>query len=1305
MKRILKHSFHLTRWMLAVLIVLIMIFLILGRALVAYVEDSTVEVVAHLSEVLGVPVAIDSIDTEWHGLGPSLVLNGVSLGEGEDLSRVAMLAVRPDVISSLRNQAPVWSRFEAVGLDLEIDELASGHWQLAGIGFEGTSGAGGFLEKMLLESRHVSVRDARVHFTSLSGTNVGLRLHDLNLANALGFHRLQLDADFGNDKNRLNFIAELNGSAVRFAELDGLAHLQITGDDVTGLYNFFQDKFWPESRFELTDAPLMHAELWATFRAGREIQIQGDLRFDQVPGTIVGLDSGMAQAYTSLVGVYSEERLHADLINPVIRMGESEVALPDLRLSRQISDQTVAYGLQLPSVNVGRLIESAGEVGIVPESLLVQLSELELQGLVERLYLEVPAGNPQDWNLTADLQSFGMNSFRRAPAVRNLTGRLGVDHFGGRVEIDATDFRILYPQVYDHWLEHRSIKGQVAWEIDAENRFVHVFSNHIEADSVEGSVKGAFLADIPMFPDHPPGVGLTLYLGLLDSGVEHASGLLPTRLPENLQDWLNQSLVAGTVPEAGMIYRGSTRPGTEEHRTVQLHIKTESAELDFLPRWPALVEADADIWISNTDLYVHSPSARILDLDIADADIRVDAPSAMQAEGGPTVRQIRISAQARGEANSALDLIRTTNLRDRVGGGLDILDLQGDVDAVVELAMPISGELQRQDVQANIAVSLADNHLDIADLDISISGINGLLGYGSRGLHAEGLSARIWDSPLSLDIRENVDDALVYIEAGAELEAQSIAEWLGLDLGSSVRGSSQVAGMLEISTDISSERAHLFEFSSDMAGVEVDLPAPLAKSADVEAPVLVRLEKSDQLATRVEWQLPADDEQADLLLVETVSNNQSGGIRSASFALGTYLPSQQEGIARANIQLPSLQLEPWIELFGDNDQIVDSGDGNIMGLVPEITFAASNLSIGSADFGDVSAFLELQENAWSISLQTDYASGTYQYFRDDGLLPLLSLEEIDVDAYLHQADSSRSGENSSEEKEPLDPRDLPGMQFELQSVVYDGKQRGHWKGEFRPTETGLWIDGLEGGLGSAQLASDEGTSSIFWGVDSHGQYTEANITFEYEDIGDLFRVLDMSPPLNSSNGLFYASLHWQGAPFEFSNSGLNGIMGIDATEGEFFTRNNSVNPLIKTIGLFNAEAWSRRLRLDFKDVAAEGTYYDRVVGDFVLEENLVTTLTPVTVSMSSGSMQFDGQVDLDLEEVDARLVVTLPARQNMAWVTALVGGLPAAAGVWLASMIFDEELDSLSSVSYRVTGPMDDPDVEAERIFDSTISN
>jgi|GEM_PF-5926420 len=1292
--------------MFAVLIILVMVFLILGRVLVSYVEDSTAEAVAQLSEVLGVPVSVNSVDTEWHGLGPNLVLNGVSLGEGDDLSTLTTLAVKPDVLSSLRNLTLVWSRFEVSGLDLDVEELASGHWQVAGIGFEGRSGARVFLEKMLLDSRLVSVSDAQVHLTSLSGTTVDLRLHDLRLVNVLGFHRLRLDADFGSQKNRLNFIAELNGAALQFADLDGLAHLQITGEDATGLFYYIQDKFWPESRLELTSTPVMQAEFWATFRAGQEVQMQGDLRFDQLPGAIVGLDSGVAQAHASVVGVYSDERLQADLIDPRIQTDENELVLPNLRLSRKISEQMVTYGLQLPSVDVGRLIESAGEVGIVPESLLYQLSGLELQGLVERLYLEVPADNPQGWKMTADLLSFGMNSFNQAPAVRNLTGRLGLDHFGGRLDVDATEFSILYPQVYDHWLAHDAIRGLVAWEIDTENRFVHVFSDHIEAESAQGSVIGAFAADIPMFPDYPTGVGLTLYLGLTDSGVEHTSSLLPARLPQNLQNWLNQSLVSGTVPQAGMIYRGSTRPGTEEYRTVQLHIKAENTELNFLPRWPNLMDANADIWVSNTELYARSTSASVLGLDLGVIDVWVDAPVSLQNNAHSTTRQIRISGQAQGPANNVLDLIRKTNLRDRIGSGLDDLDLQGEVDSTIDLAMPLATDVQRQDMQLNVDVSLSGNQLNMADLNLSLSGINGLLRYGNSGLTSENLSANVWGSALSLRISEDIDDAVVRIEGEGELGARSIADWLGFGLLEGIQGTASVTGDLEINTDIAADKAHVFEFWSDMTDVDSGLPEPLAKPSGLPAPINVRLEKTGHLLTRVDWQLPFAEEQekANLFQLQTVSDADLGGIQSAIFAYGADLPESEAEITRGSIRLSSLELDPWLALFEAYVPMADSDDGRLLGLKPELDFEVDNLSIGNANFGHVTGNLGYQDDAWSIDLETDYASGAYRHYRDQDTLPLLSLSRLDINAYLEFL-VSRSEQEDSEKVDVIGPGDLPEMQFELQSVVYDETERGHWKGEFRPTETGLWIDNLEGGLGSAVLTQGEGESSVFWGIDSYGQYTEANITFEYGDIGDLFRILDMNPPLNSSSGLLFASLHWQGAPFEFSGSDLNGVMGFDATDGEFFTRGNNANPLIKTIGLFNAEAWTRRLRLDFKDVTAEGTYYDRVFGDFVLEEGLVTTLTPVTVNMSSGSMQFDGEVDLDLELVDARLVMTLPARQNMTWVTALIGGLPAAAGVWLASMIFDEELDNLSSVSYRVNGSMDDLEVKAERIFDSTISD
>ena len=1305
--RILKHSFHLTRWVIAVLIILTMAFLIAGRMFVSYIEDSTADAVAQLSDILGVPVSVSSVDTEWHGLGPSLILRGVVLGEGEDQSTLSVLSVKPNVLSSLKNQSLVWSRFQVGGLELQVDELASGHWQVAGITVEAGSGGSNFIEKMLLDSRLVSVSDARVHITSLNGTSVSLRMHDLSLVNSLGFHRLNLDADFGSDENQLHFIAELNGSAVRFSQLDGLAYLKISGEDASGLYDFFRKKFWPGVKAELTAPPRMTGDFWATLRANEEIQIQGELLFDQIPGSLIGLDSGLIEAQATLVSAYSEERLQADLINPVIRTSDDEIALPNLRLSRQISDQLVSYGMQLPSLDVGRLIESAAEIGIVQESLLDQLSTLELQGLIERFYLELPAGSPQDWSVTADLKSFGMNSFNRAPAVRNLTGRLGIDHFGGRVEVDSTEFSILYPQVYDHWLEHQTLKGMVAWDIDTETRFVHVYSDYIEAESAQGSVKGAFAADIPMFPDHPTGVGLTLYLGLTDSAVEHAASLLPGRLPQNLKDWLGQSLVEGQVPQAGMIYRGSTRPGTEEHRTIQLHIETDQAELDFLPRWPNLAEVKADVWVSNTDVYARSSSAKILDLDIGATDVWISPPANKQETIGSPSRLLRIQSTARGPANSALDLIRTTNLRDQVGEGLDDLDLVGEASAGISLLLPIATSIKREEIQADIDVDLSGNQLNLASLDLSLSNIDGRLHYDQAGLYSESLGAFIWGSPLNLEIREDIDNAVVHIAGEGDLEAKSIVDWLGFGLLESVQGVTRVMGDLQISTDASAQKPHVFEFTSAMTDIVSELPAPLAKSAGLDAPLTVRLEKTRGILAQINWQLPDanGNDEASRLQLETVSEAGLDEVQTVRFSYGADLPEPESGVAKGRVRLPHLELNPWIELIGSSGSDTAPDAGTFWGLSPELDFAVDDLSIGTAGFGQVNGLLGFLDDAWNIDLETAYASGTYRYSTDEQTPSKLNLSYLDINTYLETTDADADSGQQQSAEDAMDPQDLPEIQFELQSILYKGTDRGSWSGELTPAETGLWITNLEGGLGSARLSQEEGQSAIFWGKDIYGEYTEANFTFEYEDIGDLFKIIDMNPSLNSTEGLFYASLYWQGSPFDYSDAELNGIMGVDASDGEFFTSNNNVNPLMKTIGLFNAGAWTRRLRLDFKDVTAEGTYFDRLVGDFVLEENRLTTLTPVTVDMSSGSLMFDGEIDLDLEQVQAKLVVTLPARQNMTWVTALVGGLPAAAGVWLASKIFDDELDSLSSVSYRVSGPVDDPEVVAVRVFDSTITD
>ena len=77
----------------------------------------------------------------------------------------------------------------------------------------------------------------------------------------------------------------------------------------------------------------------------------------------------------------------------------------------------------------------------------------------------------------------------------------------------------------------------------------------------------------------------------------------------------------------------------------------------------------------------------------------------------------------------------------------------------------------------------------------------------------------------------------------------------------------------------------------------------------------------------------------------------------------------------------------------------------------------------------------------------------------------------------------------------------------------------------------------------------------------------------------------------------------------------------------------------------------------------------------------------------------DGEFDLLNEAVDARLVATLPVATNLPWVVALLGGLPAAAGVYVTSKLVEKQVDRLSSISYKLTGPWDDVEVSVDRIF------
>jgi uncharacterized protein YhdP len=125
----------------------------------------------------------------------------------------------------------------------------------------------------------------------------------------------------------------------------------------------------------------------------------------------------------------------------------------------------------------------------------------------------------------------------------------------------------------------------------------------------------------------------------------------------------------------------------------------------------------------------------------------------------------------------------------------------------------------------------------------------------------------------------------------------------------------------------------------------------------------------------------------------------------------------------------------------------------------------------------------------------------------------------------------------------------------------------------------------------------------------------------------------------------------------------------------------------------------RRLQLDFSDVVGENLAYNNLQGKVEFDEGRARLLDPLKMQMPSGRMSMAGEFNLLHETADAQLVATLPVATNLPWVVALLGGIPAAAGVYVTSKIVEKQVDRLSSISYNLNGPWDDIEVSVDKIF------
>jgi uncharacterized protein YhdP len=126
----------------------------------------------------------------------------------------------------------------------------------------------------------------------------------------------------------------------------------------------------------------------------------------------------------------------------------------------------------------------------------------------------------------------------------------------------------------------------------------------------------------------------------------------------------------------------------------------------------------------------------------------------------------------------------------------------------------------------------------------------------------------------------------------------------------------------------------------------------------------------------------------------------------------------------------------------------------------------------------------------------------------------------------------------------------------------------------------------------------------------------------------------------------------------------------------------------KLLGLFNFNAFARRLTLDFRDVFSSGLQFDRMRYAGLLADG-EAIMRDAYIFSPAVFVQMEGKIDLDRELIDMEIHASPELGGNLTLLSALAS--PAAgAVVFLTQQIFKEQMRLSSFKSYRALGTWDD---------------
>lgn len=1279
-------------------IVLLLAFLVIGFALLVSIGREVIDdldryrpqINLYASEALGLNIESGKLEGSWYQFTPKVTAVDLAIfapGHNTPAITLDYASLDLNLVQSILSRRLVWRELHLGNVNLTAKEDAGGNWTIAGLPLKGSGDGSGVLD-VLLYSAYLDIKLVSLNLEFFSGTETVLEARNILLENSGDFHRLLASVNLAGEEHSAQLIVEGWGDHRDEDGFDALAHLKLNRINFTGSLNALAKDWFPKTVERIGDIETdIDGEIWIKTAKGGQANLVGHLSAAEIPLNWLEDIAPVTNFRADVTGWFTPgEDWGLRLQELDFDWGDLHIDPLNINLLQKVGAKWGVGSLAVSQINLTLLDDLLGKTHLAPEKILKVVQQLQPAGTVRNLHLNLSLENDKpDVRLRANLDNISVASWRGAPAGRQIYGYIEVQNASGFVELDSPNgIALHYPQVFDEHMEHSSMKGQVHWQWDTEKRVVEIASGPLEMDGEEGQGRVYLYLNLPVGqPDLKPEMYLSV--GVRNTHSRYRNRYIPDNLSPGLLDWLDQSIGDTHIPEVGFIWRGplvNDKSGMDNLRSIQLYLRTVDGKLKFQPDWPALDHLNAVVTLDTSELDAEILTANIGKAEVERAEVRV-RPGITNKEGANNFNLL-VTGEVAADLGDAVDILAQSSLKSHVAG-LTSWELSGKSNIHLDLTIPLIANAAGGSY--NVDTKIYQGLMSLPETDIAIKQLQGVLSYrDNKGLFSPELKGSFWGEPVVASLETQKKDLLINVNGRFSMPV--LGQFLNLPSDQVLLGKTNVQAKVFVPLEDISLPIQL-QVNSNLKGAEINVPAPFGKKAGSERNTELKVIFDDT----IDIQIAVDES------IHSHLQLKQGSISRGLLAVDsehTGLP--EEGQLLVAGHLKSFSLAPWQEAYPKllDTHVNGEDDASKPGLTPVFHVTIEQLDIAGFTLEQAAVNGGYQDESWMIGIESDRIEGHVLIPQDTTTPMLIDLERLSL-----PTPTEAGGDASA-----LEPTSLPHIQLSIRNLSVGDKHFGGANLLMEPQPNGVKISGIDANLLGLQVGNKDHQTSLEWTVDNNRHHTIFDGLLRAGDVGEIMKAWQLPTILDSKEAHFFAELNWDGRPWEISSTTMSGVMSLHFENGHFYKApTGAANALIRLVGLFNFDNWIRRLRLDFSDLFEKGMSYHEMHGGLVFDHGELTFDAPMVVKLPSGRIRLEGTANLISEEINAQLVTTLPVGTNLPWVAAAIGGLPAAAGVYLTSKVFKKQVDKLSSISYSIKGSWNDPEIKVQKIFSNNTSN